>query len=68
MFYRCNLDGGEHAAGPESLETGLFDESSVPWESIAFPVVSKTLKEFFSDTAAGHYPVRVSAIEHRPRG
>jgi ADP-ribose pyrophosphatase YjhB (NUDIX family) len=67
MFYRCDLDGGEHAAGPESLETGLFDESSVPWDNIAFPVVSQTLKEFFSDAAAEEYPVRVSAIEPRPK-
>tara|TARA_R110002049_G_scaffold56036_18_gene154931 strand:- start:2998 stop:3540 length:543 start_codon:yes stop_codon:yes gene_type:complete len=67
MFYRCDLDGGEHAAGPESLETGLFDERSVPWDNIAFPVVSQTLKEFFADAAAEEYPVRVSAIEHRPK-
>ncbi|MEZ5501941.1 MAG: NUDIX hydrolase [Halioglobus sp.] len=67
MFYRCDLDHGEHAAGPESLETGLFLEQDVPWDRIAFPVVSQTLREFFSDAAAGQFPVRVSAIEHRPR-
>ena len=67
MFYRCDLDDGEHAAGPESLETGLYDESTVPWDNIAFPVVTKTLREYFADAATGHYPVRVSAIEHRPR-
>jgi hypothetical protein len=67
MFYRCDLDNGEHAAGPESLETDLYDESTVPWDDIAFPVVSQTLKEFFSDTAIGQFPVRVSAIEYRPR-
>ena len=67
MFYRCDLDNGEHAAGPESLETGLYDESDVPWDEIAFPVISQTLREFFSDAAAGQFPVRVSAIEYRPR-
>lgn len=67
MFYRCDLDDGAHAAGPESVATGLFSEQDVPWDSIAFPVVTQTLREFFSDVAAGQYPVRVSAIEHRPR-
>jgi ADP-ribose pyrophosphatase YjhB (NUDIX family) len=67
MFYRCDLDDGAHAAGPESLETGLYDERSVPWDNIAFPVVAQTLREYFADAVVGHYPVRVSAIEHRPR-
>lgn len=67
MFYRCDLDDGAHAAGPESLETALYDERSIPWDNIAFPVVAQTLREYFADAAAGHYPVRVSAIEHRPR-
>ena len=67
MFYRCDLEEGAHAPGPESLETGLYDEHSVPWDNIAFPVVAQTLREYFADAAAGHYPVRVSAIEHRPR-
>ena len=67
MFYRCDLDDGVHAAGPESLETGLFSEADVPWDQIAFPVVTETLREFFADLEAGMFPVRVSAIEHRPR-
>lgn len=67
MFYRCDLEHGEHAAGPESLETALYDESEVPWGNIAFPVVAETLKEFFNDALTGHFPVRVSAIEYRPR-
>jgi ADP-ribose pyrophosphatase YjhB (NUDIX family) len=67
MFYRCDLDKGEHSAGPESLETALYSEEDIPWDQIAFPVVSLTLREFFSDTVKKQFPVRVSAIEHRPR-
>ena len=67
MFYLCDLDNGEHAAGPESLETNLYGEHDVPWDTIAFPVVSETLRGYFSDAASGHFPVRVSAIDHRPR-
>jgi ADP-ribose pyrophosphatase YjhB (NUDIX family) len=67
MFYRCDLDDGVHGAGPESLATGLFSQEDVPWDKIAFPVVTQTLREFFSDADAGQFPVRVSAIDHRPR-
>jgi ADP-ribose pyrophosphatase YjhB (NUDIX family) len=67
MFYRCDLDDGVHGAGPESLETRLYAEAEVPWDRIAFPVVSETLREYFADATAGQFPVRVSAIEHRPR-
>jgi ADP-ribose pyrophosphatase YjhB (NUDIX family) len=67
MFYRCDLDEGEHSAGPESLETDLFAEGDIPWDKIAFPVVSQTLREYFPDVLKGQFPVRVSAIDHRPR-
>jgi ADP-ribose pyrophosphatase YjhB (NUDIX family) len=67
MFYRCDLDKGEHSAGPESLETQLYAEADIPWDNIAFQVVSQTLKEYFSDVASGHFPVRVSAIDHRAK-
>lgn len=69
MFYRCDLNDGVHGVGPESLATDLYAEKDVPWDKIAFPVVTQTLKEFFSDAATGQFPVRVSAIEHgRRRG
>jgi ADP-ribose pyrophosphatase YjhB (NUDIX family) len=67
MFYRCDLDNGEYGVGPESLETDLYEERDIPWDQIAFPVVAETLKEFFADTPSGEFPVRVSAIEYRPR-
>ena len=66
MFYRCDLDNGEYGVGPESLECGLYRQDEVPWDEIAFPVVHDTLKEYFSDVQDGHFPVRVSALEHRP--
>jgi len=68
MFYRCILEKGEHAAGPESLETCLFTEETVPWDEIAFPVVRHTLKDFFRDRRAGAFPIEVDEIHaRRPR-
>lgn len=66
MFYRCDLVDGEHSAGPESIETRLFTEQEIPWEQIAFPVVARTLQDYFPDALGGHFPVKVSAIDRRP--
>jgi ADP-ribose pyrophosphatase YjhB (NUDIX family) len=63
MFYRCDVDEGAFGVGPESLESGFYAEEDIPWDEIAFPVVYETLKEYFADAQAGHFPVRVSAIE-----
>lgn len=67
MFYRCDIDNGEFGVGPESLETGLYTEDEIPWDEIAFPVVKETLREYFRDVETGQFPVKVSAIEYRPR-
>ncbi|PLW66847.1 NUDIX hydrolase [Pseudohalioglobus lutimaris] len=67
MFYRCEVENGQFGVGPESLETGLYQESQIPWDEIAFPVVRETLQEYFEDVKSGHYPVRVSSIEYRHR-
>ena len=38
---------GEISPGPESLEVGLFTPGQIPWQQIAFPVVTHSLKLFF---------------------
>jgi ADP-ribose pyrophosphatase YjhB (NUDIX family) len=65
LFYRCTLDEGRHAAGPESLETALFEEAEVPWDEIAFPVVRNTLRDYFEDRRRGRFPIVVDEIRHR---
>ncbi|HEY8609229.1 MAG TPA: NUDIX hydrolase [Noviherbaspirillum sp.] len=49
MFYRATLLDLDYAAGVESLEVQLFTEAEIPWDEIAFPTVSHTLREFFAD-------------------
>jgi ADP-ribose pyrophosphatase YjhB (NUDIX family) len=39
MIYMATLNGGQHAAGPESLETRLFAFDEIPVDEIAFPTV-----------------------------
>ena len=67
MFYRCTIDDGAFGVGPESLESGLYEEDQIPWEEIAFPVVRESLREYFDDVKRQEFPVRVSEIKYTPR-
>ncbi len=49
MFYRATLLNLNYKAGTESLEVKLFTEKEIPWDEIAFPTVTHTLKCFFAD-------------------
>jgi ADP-ribose pyrophosphatase YjhB (NUDIX family) len=53
LFYLCALSNGEHAAGPESTETALFERATVPWDELAFPSIYRALHAYFDDREAG---------------
>ena len=48
VFFRSNLAERKFSGGTESLDVGLFSESEIPWENLAFPVVTQTLQAFLS--------------------
>ncbi len=62
LFYLARLIDPDYEAGEESLEVKLFDEADIPWDEIAFPTVSQTLRFFFADRAAGDYGVHTGDI------
>ena len=62
MFYRARLIDLDFSPGEESLETALFAEHEIPWDELAFPVISETLKHYFSDLPGGDFPVRAKDI------
>lgn len=66
LIYRARLLDGEFAAGEESLDVALYDETQIPWDELAFPTVRETLKHWFADRAHGHYPVRTGEIGPAP--
>ena len=57
MIYRGQLDQGKAHPGDESLETALFDEPSIPWDKLAFPVMTETLKLYYADSKTGQFKV-----------
>jgi ADP-ribose pyrophosphatase YjhB (NUDIX family) len=53
VMFRARLTKPEFGPGPESLEVGLYGESEIPWDQLAFPSGEFTLRKYFADRAAG---------------
>ena len=62
LFYRARLLEPKFAAGEETLEVGLFSESEIPWDEVAFRTISTTLKHFFSDRKEGQFRMHAGEI------
>lgn len=62
MMYRGTLVDGICAPGEESTETELYAEHNIPWNQMAFPVMSESLKLYFSDKRAGKFQIRNGVI------
>ena len=62
MIFRSRLLNTDYSPGIESLETRLFSEGDMPWDTLAFPVVRQTLEDFFSDRRAGHYHLHQGVV------
>ena len=62
MMYRGTLVDGYSAAGEESLETRLYTEAEIPWEELAFPVITETLKLYFIDKRNNTFKARDGEI------
>jgi len=65
VFYRGPLINDTFSVGDESLEVELFREQEVPWENLAFPVISLALEHHFADCQAELRGVRSSTVIKR---
>ena len=71
LMYIGELRDGYARANEETLEVGLFDRAQIPWDELAFPVVTETLTRFYEDndgdrTAQQHGVVHCADILSRP--
>jgi ADP-ribose pyrophosphatase YjhB (NUDIX family) len=66
VMFRGELAHRRFAPGSESLEVALFPEAEVPWETMAFRVITATLRTFFHDRAAGAFPFAIGDIPALP--
>tara|TARA_S200000501_G_scaffold296569_1_gene282717 strand:+ start:25 stop:561 length:537 start_codon:yes stop_codon:yes gene_type:complete len=63
FFYLAKL--GDEKFGPtsESSDVKLFSKDDIPWNEIAFPTVTKTLKYYFEDLDSGEFPFRDETLK-----
>lgn len=66
LLFRAQMVDEKHSPSPESVETKLFEEREIPWDSIAFTTVRRTLEMFIEDRKSGHFPVRIENIDKDP--
>jgi ADP-ribose pyrophosphatase YjhB (NUDIX family) len=62
VIYRARLLDLDFAAGEETLELHLFDESDIPWDEIAFRTIERTLQHYFADRRAGRFVLHEEAL------
>ncbi|BFM16620.1 NUDIX hydrolase [Maricurvus nonylphenolicus] len=62
LLFRGTLTDMDFGPGPESLEVDLFKENDIPWDEIAFPVMKKTLRHYYSDFPTGDFKFRSEAL------
>jgi ADP-ribose pyrophosphatase YjhB (NUDIX family) len=65
VFFRATLPQAAFAAGPESSDVRLFAEHEIPWDALAFPVVERTLRHYFTDRRHGAFPLRIEDVDRR---
>ncbi|MEX0943373.1 MAG: NUDIX hydrolase [Pseudomonadales bacterium] len=58
LFFRARLLDLDFSAGEETTEVRLFSEHEIPWDQLAFPVISQTLGHYFADYPQQTFPVR----------
>ena len=65
IMFRGRLVDGTFSPGTESLDVRLFEEAEVPWDELAFPVVSRTLELWFQDRRNGAFGTHTGVIHRR---
>jgi len=53
LFYQVNMVDDSFSTTSESNEVKLFQENEIPWDQLAFPTVSLTLKHYFQTLTNG---------------
>ena len=62
MFFLGELADGRYGVGEESSDVGLFLPEEIPWDELAFPTVTRTLRFYLQDLSSGEFPIRVQDI------
>lgn len=67
ILFRGRLLDLDFSPGEESLEVRLFDEHEIPWDELAFPTISETLKHYYADRRNGGFGFHIGDIVRKAR-
>ena len=62
MYRACLVAADRFAVGPESSEVQLFHPDDIPWDDIAFRVITRTLKRFLQEQKNGQFSLQVETL------
>jgi len=62
MLFRATFEEIAFSAGTESLDVELFDEIDIPWDEMAFPVITESLRRYLSDRKKGQFQIHTGAM------
>ena len=65
LVFRGRMLTPAYEPGSESLEVRLFPLSAIPWEEMAFPVVSKALRCYVDDVTRGQFELHLASLPDR---
>jgi ADP-ribose pyrophosphatase YjhB (NUDIX family) len=65
LMFRSRLLAPDFHPTRESSEVKLLAEAEIPWDDIAFKVITKTLRHYLQDRPAGRFVFRTDKIDHR---
>ncbi len=58
-MFLARLQAPQFHATRESMEVRLFGEKDIPWSTIAFPVIEKTLRYYWHDRLENNFSFRL---------
>lgn len=67
FIYLAELNDLTFGAGPESLEVKLFDEADIPWDKMAFNIMTAVLKRYLKDRKENKVAFHTDLIVPSPR-
>ena len=62
LIFRARLLNLEFHPGVESLDVKLFEEKNIPWDKLAFPVITETLERYFKDKSQQNFQLQLGDI------
>lgn len=62
LMFLSRMISDDFGPTKESTDVRLFTYDTIPWDDIAFKVITAILRDFFADAETGQFPFRVKDI------